>query len=93
VDTGIRARADAGEHGRGLGEDLGVRADADLEVLRPRALRDQHLLETHRLGRAGLEAGEIVADDAVISLRMEAAALHRRAPVPRSRAPAWKWRR
>ena len=53
--------ADRG-HRLALGEDLGVRPDADLEILGPHALRDQRLLERHRRGRAGLQLGEIVAD-------------------------------
>ena len=62
MKPGVEAGADRG-HRRGLGEDLGVRPDADLEILAPGALRDQHLLEMHRLGRAGLELGQIVADE------------------------------
>ena len=57
----------AGAHRRErlrLGEDLGIRADADFEILAPRALRDQHLLELHRRGRAGAQPREIVADQA-----------------------------
>ena len=51
-------------HGLALGEDLGVRADADFEVLAPGALFDQHLLEVLGFGGAGLQLGEIVADEA-----------------------------
>jgi hypothetical protein len=40
-------------HGRRLGEDLGVRPDADLEILRPQALGLQHALEVLRLRRSG----------------------------------------
>ena len=53
--------ADRGHRLR-LGEDLGVGADADLEVLAPGALADQHLLQRHRLGRAGLQRRQVVAD-------------------------------
>ncbi len=62
----MQARIEAGadrRHGRGLGEDLGIRADADLEILAPGSLRDQHVLEMHRLGRAGLELRQVVADE------------------------------
>ena len=42
-----------------LGEDLGVGPDADFEVLRPHALRDQHVLEPRApaASRAGCRAG------------------------------------
>ena len=44
MDAGIHAGADGG-HRLGLGEDFGVRADADLEILAPGALLDQHFLQ------------------------------------------------
>ena len=40
-------------------------ADADFEILAPRALLDQHPLQLHRLRRAGLRGGEIAADQPV----------------------------
>ena len=52
-----------GGHGGSLGEDLGVRADSDLEILAPGTLRHQHFLEAHGLGRAGLQLGQVVADE------------------------------
>ena len=39
-----------------LGEDLGVGADADFQVLAPGALLDQHVLQVHRLGRSRASA-------------------------------------
>ena len=56
--------------------------DADLEILRPHALVDQQRLERHRLRRAGLQPGEIVADEAADL------GAHRRRPAPARRAPA-----
>ncbi len=64
-----------------LGEDLGVRADADLEVLRPRALRDQRVLEPRGLRRARTHLREVVADDA---RRSRAARASARAGSPRA---------
>ena len=64
VEPGVRAAAHRGHRLR-LGEDLGVRTDPDLEILAPGALRDQHLLQRHRLGRAGLEPAQVVADQAL----------------------------
>ena len=49
-----RAGADRG-HRRRLGEDLGVRPDADFEILRPQALFLQQLLQLHRLRRTWLD--------------------------------------
>ena len=57
----LHAVADRG-HRLCLGEDLGVRADADLQVLRPGALLDQHALELGGLRAAGDELGEIAAE-------------------------------
>ena len=48
MHAGIHAGADGGHRLR-LGEDLRVRPDADFEILAPRALLDQHLLQLHRL--------------------------------------------
>ena len=61
MDADLGEVADRG-HRRRLGEDLGVRPDADLEILRPHALLDEQLLQRHRLRRAGLQPGEVVAD-------------------------------
>ena len=63
MDAGVQEGADGRERLR-LGEDLGVRPDADLEILAPGALRDEHLLEARGLARARLEPGEILADEA-----------------------------
>ena len=63
-----RMNADLGavadrRHRRRLGEDLGVRADADLEILRPQCPSAMSsCLQRHRLRRAGLQLGEVVAD-------------------------------
>ena len=81
MQAGIHAGADRGQHRR-LGEDLGVGADADFEILAPGALRDQHLLQPHSLGRARLELRQVVADQLVISARIAAAA----AGLPRARS-------
>ena len=51
MDADLGARADR-RHRLRLGEDLGIGADADLEILRPRLLRDQRVLEPRRLRRA-----------------------------------------
>ena len=48
-----------------LGEDLGVRPDADLEILRPQALLLQQLLQLHRLRRAGLDLLDRAAERAL----------------------------
>ena len=61
MDADLGTDTDRG-HWLRLGEDLGVRADADLEVLRPRALCDQRVLEPRGVGRAGAHARKIVAD-------------------------------
>src|SRR4030095_12349166 len=52
-----------GRHGLPLGEDLRVRSDSYLEILRPDALRDERVLDCLRLRRAGANVSEIVADD------------------------------
>ena len=62
MDADTRAEAHRG-HRRALREQLRVRADADLEVLRPHPLRDEHLLDARRLRRAGLHPAEVRADD------------------------------
>ena len=62
MQPGVHAGAD-GRHRRRLREDLGVRADADFEVLAPHALLDHHRLEPRRLLRARLELREIVPDE------------------------------
>lgn len=61
MQADIRTPADRGEHRR-LGEDFGIRPDADLEILRPHALVDQCLLDLGRLRRTGLQIGEAAAD-------------------------------
>ncbi len=55
------AGADRGHRLR-LGEDLGVRPDADLEILRPQALCLQQRFELHRLRRTGLESVDGAAE-------------------------------
>ncbi|MCY1220355.1 hypothetical protein D9M72_323650 [compost metagenome] len=60
MQADLHAGADRGQRRR-LGEDFRVRADADLEVLRPQALRKQHRLEPVGFGRAGADAREVVA--------------------------------
>ena len=45
-----------------LGEDLRIRADADLQVLRPGALLDQHALELGRLRAARHQLADIAAE-------------------------------
>ena len=61
MHAGIHRGADRGHRLR-LGEDLRVGADADLEILAPGALLDQHLLQARGLGRAGLQPRQVVAD-------------------------------
>ena len=48
--------------GWALGEDLGVGTDADLEILRPDPLRDEHVLEARRVRRTGTDVVQAVAD-------------------------------
>ena len=65
LEIGMQARLHAvadGRHRLRLGEDLRVRADADLQVLRPGALLDQHALELGGLLAAGHQLGEIAAE-------------------------------
>ena len=57
----IGAEADR-RHGLALGEDFGVGADADFEILRPDAALDQLGLDAGSLGRARLQPGEVMAD-------------------------------
>ncbi len=62
-----RVQADGGAvadrgHGRGLGEDLGIRADADLEILRPQVFGLEQAFDLGRLGRAGFQVAQAVAD-------------------------------
>ena len=54
ADADLHAGAHGRQHRR-LGEDLGVGADADLEVLRPQAARLQHRLQRRGLRRARLQ--------------------------------------
>ena len=63
MDAGVHEGADRRKRLR-LREDFRVRADADLEILAPGALGDEHLLEVRSLARAGLELGEILAHEA-----------------------------
>src|SRR5579864_7912125 len=62
MDTDLRSEPDRGQ-GLRLGEDLGVGANANLKVSRPRALSDKYLLESQRIRRARPDVGEVVADD------------------------------
>ncbi len=61
VDADEAAAADRGQHWR-LGEDLGVRPDAHLQVLRPHALLDQQRFERLGAWTAWLQALQIRAD-------------------------------
>ena len=62
MQSRIHAGADRG-HGLRLGEDFGVRSDADFEVLAPHAARDQRVLERGCFARAGPQRLKVVADD------------------------------
>ena len=62
MDADFRAGADR-RHRLALGEDLRVGTDADLEILRPHALRDEHVLEPPRLLGARPDSLQVVADD------------------------------
>ena len=66
-------------HDLALGEDLGVRPDADFEILRPQALGLQHLLQFHRLRRAGLDLLDRAAERAFHVLARRSRALRRAA--------------
>ena len=44
-----------------LGENLGILADADLQILRPCALGDQHGFQPHGFGRAGFQPRQVIA--------------------------------
>ena len=61
MEAGVRAVTDR-RHRLALGEDLGVRPDADFQILRPRAFGDQRVLQPHGGGRARLEPRQVVAD-------------------------------
>ena len=63
-DADLRAVADR-RHGRRLGEDLGIGADADLEIGRPGVACHQRLLQRLGLGRARLDGADVGADDLV----------------------------
>ena len=56
------AQADRG-HGRTLGEELGIGADPDLEILRPHVPGDEDVLDAGGFRRAGTDAAEIRPDD------------------------------
>ena len=64
MDAGIHSGADGGHRLR-LGEDLGIGADADFQILAPRALLDQHFLQTRRFGRTRLQLRQIIADEPI----------------------------
>ena len=61
ADADALAETDRGQHGR-LGEDLGVRPDAHLEVLRPQARRDELPLEGHGSLAARTDGAKVAAD-------------------------------
>src|SRR5690606_38244424 len=61
-DADLRADTDGGQHRR-LGEDLGVRTDPDLQILRPETLLDQHLLRLGSLRGPGHDVADGTADD------------------------------
>jgi hypothetical protein len=62
VDADACAEADCG-HRRTLREQLGVGADADLQVLRPHPPGDEDLLHARRLRRAGPDPAQVGPDD------------------------------
>ena len=72
VDADVGAAADR-RHRLRLGEDLGVRADADLEILRPDAVGDQRVLQLLRLGEPGFNVARSVPISLAISSRMRSA--------------------
>ncbi len=61
ADADLLAGADGCQYGR-LGEDLGVGADADLQVLGPQALLLQQGFQGHGLGGARADVREVLAD-------------------------------
>ncbi len=75
MQADFRAETDRG-HGLALGEHLGVRADADLQILRPGVARDQRLLQFHGRFGAGHDLREILADQ-FVQLRADLARLGR----------------
>ena len=75
MDAGIHPGADCGHRLR-LGEDLGVRADAHFQILAPRALRDQHLLQMRASGDPGLRRARSSPTRRLTSARIAAAAAH-----------------
>ena len=84
---GVDAHLGAQTHRRHrlrLGEDLGIGTDAHLEVLRPGALPDQRFLHLRRLGRAGTDFRQVVADHRDdFAAHGNGLGRDRRAPVPR----------
>ncbi len=64
MDPRIHAGADRGHRLR-LGEDLRVGADAHFQILTPRILLDQDLLQMCRLRRPGLQPRKVVAHQPV----------------------------
>ena len=63
MQAGIGSCADR-RHRLRLGEDLGIRPDADFQILAPRALFDQNAFEVHCLLRARPELGKVLTDHA-----------------------------
>ena len=79
MDAHAGAQAHRG-HGRALREQLRVGPDAHLEVLRPHALGDEHVLDAGGFGGARLDAAEIGPDD---GLDLSSHALGQRGVAPR----------
>ena len=63
TDADLGRASDRREHGR-LGEELGVGADPDLEILAPHPLGHEVLLEACRLGGAGPQLAQLGAEQA-----------------------------
>ena len=63
MHAGVHERA-YGRHRLGLGEDLRVRSNADLEILAPGVLLDQHLFQMRGFRRAWLQLRQIIAHEA-----------------------------
>src|SRR5258705_13667661 len=80
MDAYAGAQAHRG-HGRALREQLRVGPDAHLEVLRPHALGDEHVLHAGGFGGAWLDTAEIGPDD---GLDLSAHAVRQRGVAPRA---------
>jgi hypothetical protein len=92
MQPGVHAGADRREHLR-LGEDLRIRPDADLEILAPHALRDQHLLQAIASAEPGTSFDRSSPTSASLPCGCRRPPPGCRAPAPRSPAPASTRRR